>query len=182
EAHGIRAGARGADTQACPANVPVDRDFAWVGYGAMSFLPKILRLAAFFLVTGLPAAMADGVAARPVTPQASPEAVALLQLLYDVSGKYLLTGQHNYPAVGARNSEFASKYIGKTPVIFGKDLGFAKEGDTDSYLARPDIVKEAIRQHQMGSLVALCWHAVPPTADEPVTFRPLPGADPKVLR
>jgi mannan endo-1,4-beta-mannosidase len=148
----------------------------------MNFHPRILRLAAFSLAMGLPAAMADGVAAKPVTPQASPEAVALLQLLYDVSGKYLLTGQHNFPAVGARNSEFASKYIGKTPVIFGKDMGFAKEGDTDSYLARPDIVKEAIRQHQMGSLVALCWHAVPPTADEPVTFRPLPGADPKALR
>ena len=41
-----------------------------------------------------------------------------------------------------------------------------------SYLARPDIVKEAIRQHQLGSLVTICWHAVPPTADEPVTFRP----------
>ena len=148
----------------------------------MNLVPKILRLAAFSMAIGVPAAMADGVAAKPVTPQASPEAVALLQMLYDISGKYLLTGQHNYPAVWAKNSEFASRYIGKTPVIFGKDFGFAKEGDTDSYLARPDIVKEAIRQHQLGSLVALCWHAVPPTADEPVTFRPIPGADPKALK
>jgi len=122
-------------------------------------------------------------ACRPRWPTASPpspsppgltEAVALLQMLYDISGKYLLTGQHNYRGL-AKNSEFASRYIGKTPVIFGKDFGFAKEGDTDSYLARPDIVKEAIRQHQLGSLVALCWHAVPPTADEPVTFRPIRG-------
>jgi len=35
--------------------------------------------------------------AKPVTPQASPEATALLETLYDISGKYLLTGQHNYP-------------------------------------------------------------------------------------
>ena len=148
----------------------------------MYLIPRILRLALIPAAIGMPAALGDAVAAKPVTPGASPEATALLQVLYDISGKYILTGQHNYPAVGARNSEFASKYIGKTPVIFGKDFGFAKAGDTDSYLARPDIVKEAIRQHQMGSLVALCWHAVPPTADEPVTFRPLAGADRRLSR
>jgi hypothetical protein len=43
-------------------------------------------------------------------------------------------------------------------------------------------VQEAIRQHRLGSLIAICWHAVPPTADEPVTFRPLPGSDPKALK
>ncbi|MDA3930214.1 MAG: glycosyl hydrolase [Prolixibacteraceae bacterium] len=56
-------------------------------------------------------------------------------------------------------------------------MGFAEEGDTDSYLARPDIVTEAIRQHKMGSIVTICWHAVPPTVEEPVTFRGMPGAD-----
>jgi mannan endo-1,4-beta-mannosidase len=54
-------------------------------------------------------------------------------------------------------------------------MGFAKAGDTDSYLARPDIVEEAKRQHQLGSIITICWHAVPPTADEPVTFRPATG-------
>ena len=29
----------------------------------------------------------------------------------------------------------------------------------------------------MGSIITLCWHAVPPTADEPVTFQPLRGSD-----
>jgi mannan endo-1,4-beta-mannosidase len=119
--------------------------------------------------------------AEPVTPNASPEARALLQLLHDISGKYTLTGQHNFPNVKDRNSQFAARYIGKTPVIFGSDMGHAKAGDSDSYLARPDIVREAIRQHQLGSIVALCWHAVPPTTDEPGTFRPLPGSDPKRL-
>jgi mannan endo-1,4-beta-mannosidase len=125
---------------------------------------------------------ADVPAAKPVTPGASAEATALLQVLYDISGKYTLTGQHNYPNTKSRNSEFASKYIGKTPIIFGSDWGQAKAGDSDSYLARPDIVQEAIRQHQKGAIVALCWHAVPPTADEPVTFRQLPGSDPKALK
>jgi mannan endo-1,4-beta-mannosidase len=118
---------------------------------------------------------------KPVTPGAMPETRALLATLYAISGHYTLTGQHNYPATKDHNSEFAAKYTGRMPAIFSSDLGFAKAGDTDSYLARPDIVKEAIRQHQLGALVTLCWHAVPPTADEPVTFRPMPDSDPNHL-
>ena len=60
-------------------------------------------------------------------------------------------------------------------MVFSTDWGHAREGDTDSYTARPDIVEECIRQHRLGSIITICWHAVPPTADEPVTFRPLPG-------
>jgi len=114
-------------------------------------------------------------AVKPAAPNASPEARALLKFLYSISGKYTLTGQHNFPDIKDRNTRFASNYIGKTPVLFSTDLGFAKDGDTDSYLARPDIVEEAKRQHRLGSIVTICWHAVPPTADEPVTFRPQPG-------
>jgi mannan endo-1,4-beta-mannosidase len=112
---------------------------------------------------------------QPVTPNASPEAKALLKFIYSISEKYMLTGQHNYPNVKLRNTEFAASYIGKTPVIYSTDWGFAKDGDTDSHLARPDIVKQAIEQHRKGALITICWHAVPPTADEPITFRPLPG-------
>jgi mannan endo-1,4-beta-mannosidase len=118
---------------------------------------------------------------NPVSPDASPEARALLKLLYNISGKYMFTGQHNYPATADKNSRFAAKYIGKTPLIWSTDWGFAKENDTDSYLARPDIVREAIRQHHLGSLITICWHAVPPTADEPVVFRSLQETAPESL-
>ena len=143
---------------------------------------KALCCAAVALLACSPALNAEGAVAKPVTPQASPEATALLQVLYDISGRYTLTGQHNFPNTKSRNSQFAARYIGKTPAIFGTDWGHAKAGDSDSYLARPDIVQEAIRQHQLGSLVTICWHAVPPTADEPITFRQLPGSDPKALK
>ncbi len=111
----------------------------------------------------------------PVTPNASVEAKALLELIYSISGRYTLTGQHNYPNTRDRNSQFAARYIGQTPAVWSSDMGFARDGDTDSYLARPDIVKEAIRQHKKGSIITICWHAVPPTADEPVTFQPVRG-------
>lgn len=124
---------------------------------------------------------AFGQQAEPVVPNASPEAKALLQFLYSINGKYTLTGQHNFPAAADKNSTFAARYSGKAPVIFGTDFGFAKAGDKDSHLLRESLVKEAERQYKKGAIVALCWHAVPPTANEPVTFQPLPGADPANL-
>ena len=116
-------------------------------------------------------------AQQPVTPGASPEAKALLKYMQSLTGKYTLSGQHNFPASGERNTLFAADYIGKTPVVWSQDFGFSKEGDKDSYLSRPAIIQEAIRQHKKGAIIAFCWHAVPPTAEEPVTFQPLPGAD-----
>jgi mannan endo-1,4-beta-mannosidase len=118
---------------------------------------------------------------EPVNGNSSPEARALLELFYNISGKYLLTGQHNFPAIKDWNSRFFKEYTGKTPVIWSTDMGFAKYGDKDSYLARPDNVREAIRQHKKGSLITICWHAVPPTADEPVTFQPQGRVSPDSL-
>jgi mannan endo-1,4-beta-mannosidase len=112
----------------------------------------------------------------PVTPNASPEAAALLKYIHGISGKYTLTGQHNYPNTKDASTQWAAKVCGRVPAIFGQDFGFAKPGDKDAAAARPEIIAEVKRQYEQGSIITLCWHAVPPTADEPVTFRPKPGA------
>ena len=115
---------------------------------------------------------------KPVTPNAAPETVELLKLIYSISGKHTMIGQHNFPNTKDRYTREAAKSWGKIPAVYGQDWGFAKEGDKDSYLARPDIVAECKRQYGMGSIVTICWHAVPPTADEPVTFMPRRGTKP----
>ncbi|HEX7585402.1 MAG TPA: glycosyl hydrolase, partial [Prolixibacteraceae bacterium] len=143
---------------------------------------KINSLIKSLLILALVVSTISGaLAVEPVNPKATPEAKALLDLFYRISGKYTLTGQHNYPSSKDQNTRFAAKYIGKTPVIWSSDMGFAKAGDKDSYLSRPDMVKEAIRQHQKGSIITICWHAVPPTADEPVTFQTQGPAVPDAL-
>jgi len=109
--------------------------------------------------------------AVPVNPHATPEARALLRYLYSMSGKYTLTGQHNYPNVGSTWTDRALDLTGKYPAIFGEDFGFQTGADKDSVLGRPAMVEEAIRQYRNGAIVALTWHAVRPTEDEPVTFR-----------
>ncbi|NMC39404.1 MAG: hypothetical protein GYA41_13875, partial [Bacteroidales bacterium] len=53
---------------------------------------------------------------EPVNPDATPEARALLSYIQDISGRLILSGQHNYPLSGSRNSQFVTNYIGKTPV------------------------------------------------------------------
>ncbi|MBN2412423.1 hypothetical protein JXQ31_12100 [candidate division KSB1 bacterium] len=141
---------------------------------------RVILLTAILFVCSFPLLGAEKTI-TPVTPGASPEARALLELMYSISGKYTLTGQHNYPNTRDRNSQFAADYIGETPAVWSTDWGFAEDGDTDSYLARPDIVKEAVRQHKLGSIITICWHAVPPTADEPVTFRPQRETAPESL-
>jgi mannan endo-1,4-beta-mannosidase len=109
--------------------------------------------------------------AVPVNPHATPEARALLRYLYSMSGKYTLTGQHNYPNVGSTWTDRSLDLTGKYPAIFGADFGFQTGADKDSVLGRPGMIEEAIRQYRNGAIVALTWHAVRPTEDEPVTFR-----------
>ena len=121
----------------------------------MKVKQRTMLMAVIVWSGGLAALWGAGTAIQPVSPNASPEAKALLEFLHRNSGKYILTGQHNFPNTKDRNSQFAARYIGKRPVIWSTDWGFAKDGDTDSYLARPDIVEQAKRQHQFGSLVTI---------------------------
>lgn len=108
---------------------------------------------------------------EPVTPQASPEARALLKFLYQISGKHTLSGQHNYPNEQEYSTQLARQSAHKTPAIYGTDFGFAKRGDKDSTYVRGEMVQELIKQHRDGSIITICWHAVRPIEDEPVTFR-----------
>ena len=107
----------------------------------------------------------------PVNPNASPEARALLNYLYSISGKHTIVGQHNFAGVHELSTAAAARGLGKTPALYGTDWGFSRAGDIDSIYARDNTVKEVIKQWRNGSIIALCWHEVRPTADEPVTFQ-----------
>jgi mannan endo-1,4-beta-mannosidase len=108
--------------------------------------------------------------AQPVTPHASPEALALLQFLYRISGKSTLTGQHCVPLGGSTRLAGVQKVTGHYPAVFGQDFGFSEPGTWDGINFRQAIVDEAIRRHQEGFVIVLMWHAVRPIEDEPVTF------------
>jgi len=109
--------------------------------------------------------------AAPANPNATAEARVLLKQIDQISGHFTLTGQHNFPNHVSRWSDRIYDLTGKFPAIFGQDFGFAGGEDKDSVEGRPSMIEEAKRQYRNGAVIALTWHAVRPTEDEPVTFR-----------
>ncbi|MGD0859958.1 MAG: glycosyl hydrolase [Terracidiphilus sp.] len=130
-----------------------------------------MRVAAGVLAAALGVGGWAQTAPEPVNPHATPEARALLAYLYSISGKGTITGQHNYPNTGARWTDMAFDLTGKYPGLFGQDFGFSAGEDKDSTLSRPAMIEEVERQYRNGAVIALTWHAVKPTEDEPVTFK-----------
>jgi mannan endo-1,4-beta-mannosidase len=118
-----------------------------------------------------PAASPLPPSAAPVNPDATLEARELLKRIDAISGHSTLTGQHNFPNHLSRWSDRIYDLTGKFPAIFGSDFGFSGGEDKDSVLGRPGMIEEAKRQYRNGAVIALCWHEVRPTDDEPVTFR-----------
>ncbi len=110
-------------------------------------------------------------AQKPVNPDASPEATQLLEYIYSISGKQILTGQHCAPLVGSTRLSVVHRMSGHYPAIFGQDFGFSYPGYWDGINYRQRIVDEAIKRHHEGFIITLMWHAVRPTEDEPVVFR-----------
>ncbi len=109
---------------------------------------------------------------KPVTPDASEEAVALLEYIYSISGKHTMSGQHCAPLVGSTRLSVVHRTTGgHYPALFGQDFGFSYPGYWDGINYRQRIVDEAIRRHEEGFVITIMWHAVPPTQDEPVAFR-----------
>ena len=134
----------------------------------MKFRQVIFWLLSAFLFLGASSLFS---ADRPVTPNPSPEAVDLLEYIYSISGKHTLTGQHCAPLVGSTRLSVVHRLTKFYPALFGQDFGFSFAGYWDGINFRQRIVDEAIRRYDEGFVITIMWHAVPPTEDEPVTFR-----------
>jgi mannan endo-1,4-beta-mannosidase len=104
---------------------------------------------------------------EPVNPDASPEARALLKTLCGLSGKGILTGQHNFPNDLSKHSEKVNEMVAKYPALWGSDFGFLDGEDKDSIAHRDLMIEEAKKQAAAGSIITLCWHMLRPTEDEP---------------
>ena len=114
---------------------------------------------------------AQNISLPPVTPNPSPEAVALLNYIYSISGKKTLSGQHCAPLVGSTRLSVIHRFTNQYPAVFGQDFGFSYPGYWDGINYRQNIVDEAIRRNSEGFIITLMWHAVIPNQDEPVEFK-----------
>jgi mannan endo-1,4-beta-mannosidase len=103
----------------------------------------------------------------PVNPNATQEAKDLLKKICDVSGKGILTGQHNFPNERNLDTEAIHGATGMYPAIWGSDFGFTNNEDKDAITHRNLMIEEAKKQYAAGSIIYLCWHMLRPTEDEP---------------
>jgi mannan endo-1,4-beta-mannosidase len=99
---------------------------------------------------------------KPINPHASEEVHQLLNYLYSIRGKYILSGQHNYAHQLIFSSQKTAEITGKYPAIWGADFLGAKN--------RQKVVQEAIRQHKKGVIITLMYHQVKPFDDDSLGF------------
>jgi len=93
---------------------------------------------------------------EPVNKNASKEARQLLAYLYQISGKQIVSGHHNYNHRLMQFSERAYSITGKYPAIWGSDFIFSGSNKSK------EVIEEAIKQYDNGTIVTLMWHAVRP--------------------
>jgi mannan endo-1,4-beta-mannosidase len=128
----------------------------------LGFLSSLFPLAAQ-APEPLPRPPADSLATAP--------ARQLLALLYELSGKKILSGQHNQPIHLSQWTEKVLELTGQYPAVWGQDFGFSAPNTLDGINFRQPIIEEAIRRHGGGALICMTWHAVCPLDEEPVSFK-----------
>jgi mannan endo-1,4-beta-mannosidase len=103
---------------------------------------------------------------QPVNPQASKEARALLDFLYQIHGKYVLAGQHNGVTSVYEFNEAVLKITGSYPALWGCDFSWKFHGlNPDS--VRQAMIDRAKASYQKGQIITLMWHCCyPPCGDE----------------
>ena len=107
----------------------------------------------------------------PVNANSTQEVRELLSLIYSISGQKTLTGQHGYPLYSDIMNERVHNFTGEYPALFGQDFGFSEANSLDGINFRQRVIDNAIKWNNKGMIITLMWHAVPPTMDEPVTFK-----------
>ncbi|HEY2580250.1 MAG TPA: glycosyl hydrolase [Mucilaginibacter sp.] len=103
---------------------------------------------------------------NPVNPNASADVKKTLNFIYDIKGKYILSGEQNYNSDLNTFSDSAKAITGKFPAVWGSD--FILSGDKD---LGPQIVNEAIKKSNDGYLVTLMWHEGRPTDNPPYDWK-----------
>ncbi len=113
----------------------------------------------------------DSLKVATVNPNATPEAKRLLEFIYEIQGKHVITGQHNYLGKMSVFTDSIYEITGKYPGIWGGDYGFADSThDIDNIKYRPLLVPEIVKQHERGSIITLTYHQADPFVGEPCQF------------
>lgn len=105
----------------------------------------------------------------PTTPNLTAQALtagqsSVLDYIRSLSGKYTIAGQHNKEPNSdpTKWTRYVQSTTGKTPGLWGGDFLFRQSDINDRWT----MINEAKTQYRNGAVVALTWHACPPTGPE----------------
>lgn len=104
---------------------------------------------------------------EPVNPNATHEAKAVLDYLYTVQGKKIISGYMNFIQTADEDARRVEELTGKLPALWGCDLidYYRSAGNADS------IIQEAYAKHKAGYLITLMWHQGRPKDDPPYDWK-----------
>ncbi len=106
---------------------------------------------------------------EPVNPNTTKEARELLKYLYSIKGEKILSGQHNYSREPSASTDSVIAITGKTPALWGGDLvGYFYPEKPRT--CRQDIIDEAIKQNNKGSIITIMYHQVKPFDHDSLGF------------
>ncbi|MBP2459066.1 mannan endo-1,4-beta-mannosidase [Clavibacter michiganensis] len=123
----------------------------------------VLALAVGSALLAPAAAAPDQAQAFPARTKAS-----VIQYLQSITGKSIVSGQHNKEPASApaQYTQQVKDITGQYPGLWGGDLLFAGQDAAN----RQRVVDQAKTEWANGSLVALSWHACPPTGPSTCAF------------
>lgn len=106
--------------------------------------------------------------AIPVNPSASKEAKLLLRNLVNLTGKGILSGQHDYLESPDEQNHKLKHTSGETAVLHGYELGAINNQSQKTIASqRQAVVNSAIEWHEEGGIVAMTFHqSLPGTSPE----------------
>ena len=107
---------------------------------------------------------------KSVNPGISGEAQALLDLLYQISGKYILTGHHNGILTPDKFNGEIKQMTGRYPVVWGNDFSF-HFGGSDPDVMRQQMIDKAIELHHKGHIITLMWHSCFPSDGDSCSYK-----------
>ncbi|NOR27363.1 MAG: glycosyl hydrolase family 26 [Lutibacter sp.] len=102
---------------------------------------------------------------KPINEEASLEVQQLLKDLYELKGKNIISGHHNYSHHLSKWHTYVKSNTGKLPLIWGTDLNRYYNEETIN-----SIVKEAIKRNSEGYIVTLMWHTGRPQDNPPFNW------------
>ncbi|MEM9325330.1 MAG: glycosyl hydrolase [Bacteroidota bacterium] len=103
--------------------------------------------------------------ASTANPKASKEARQLLSRLYEMRGKEVWSGQHNYATHLNRSEDTVRHRTGRLPIVWGSDFLRGYPGDY-----RQEVVDEAIRHQKQGHIITLMYHMIRPMGHDSLGF------------